>query len=188
MDFSHRAAGKTLDNPIELDERHPQIIGEHSSERRLAGAAKSDQRDAPIPRRIDRAGPEQLGKRLPRLLQPLFITTLEQLPDQQPFGRSDGFLPHEFGDRAIQRLRQLSKDQDRCIPDAGFQVGEMSFRDSGFLRQHLAGHAAAGAQRPDSFAQHAEKRIAYDVERGGSLIHVLSASPENALLRLLHLS
>jgi len=49
MNFGHAASGNTLDFAIQLDKGHAELIGEQLSERGLAGAAQSDQRDARAP-------------------------------------------------------------------------------------------------------------------------------------------
>ena len=108
-------------------------------ERRLAGAAQADQRDARAALRalpwsppVPSSSPSATRARRSVGL----VALLEQFADQQPFGRRRGDVAEQFGQRALQRLRHLQQDQDRGVADAVFQVGEMALG-------HVGGDASA---------------------------------------------
>ena len=96
------------------------------------------------------------------------------------------FLAGEFRNRAIQRLRKLPEDQDRCVADPGFQVSEMPFRHTGLSGQHLARHATARAQCSNALTQNAEEWIANSIRRGGSLMHICRQFSVRLHYRALH--
>ena len=117
--------------------RDAQRLGEPAAQRRLAGAAQADQRDAPPRRRPAAASPNKRHQRVPRRLQLVFRAAVEQVVDQQSLGRIVRGIADDVRERAVQRGRHLPQHQDRRIAHAGFEIGEMPF-----------GHAGAGAPAP----------------------------------------
>ena len=93
-----------LDQPVELDERPAQMLRQHAPERRLAGAAQADQRDAP--RAIGAARPRQarldvLGERRQFALRHL----RQQIEDGAERGGARAGFRQQRGTGQIERLR-----------------------------------------------------------------------------------
>ena len=64
--FAEWRAGFALDLAVEFDERRTKPLRRKRAERRFAGAAQADERDAPTPFAVDRAT-KGAGENLPRL-------------------------------------------------------------------------------------------------------------------------
>ncbi len=160
MNLRRRTAGELLDHARELDERHLALLRQHPSKGRLARPAQADQRDPVLAMRVTWRLREHLRKRHAGALQRCLVTSLQQFADQQPFGGSGGFVADHFGQRAVQRRRDLPQHQHRRIPHTGFQIGQMTLRQAGFSRQRLARHAAARTQQAHALAHRRQKRIA----------------------------
>ena len=87
---------------FELDERDVEVVGEHAAERRLAGAAQADQRDAAGARRVRRAARRTVRRALPRArCSDASSRPRSSCADRAPFGRRRRFLADQFGDRAV---------------------------------------------------------------------------------------
>ncbi len=115
-----------------------EVVGEHPSQRRLARAAQSDERDARTALRPRRAGAEQFDQCAPRILERRLVAAGKQLPNLVPRGRARRLLADQFGDRAAERFRELPQQQDRRVALARFQVREMAYRHAGRVRKRLA--------------------------------------------------
>ncbi len=157
MDLGDAAAGDAGDLAVQFDEGAPERVGEHPSERGLAGAAQADQGDAlhAIDRIAVRA--EQSGQMQSRAPQVGFVTAIEHVADQQPFGRRRGDIPQKRGQRTLERQRDLLQDEDGCVARARFEIGEMSLGDPSAHGERPAGQPAAGADRPDALGEDAEE-------------------------------
>ena len=157
-----RAAGHLLDLAGELDERKIEILRQHAAERRLARAAQPDEGDA---RRTGAGfapsgvGSEQFADGDPDAAQRRFVAILQHVPQEEPLGRQRGDVAQKLGEGAMERARDLQQDQDRGVADSVLEIGEMTLGDVRRLRQRLAGHAAARAQRPHPFAERDQERV-----------------------------
>ena len=131
MDLGEAAAGDRFDAAVQLDERHLPALGEQAAEGALAGAAQADQRDPLAPRRLVRRRAEQRRQRGPRLHQLGLGAAVQDLADHQPLGRARGLVADQLGERAVERLRELAQELDRCVADAHLDVGEVALGDVG---------------------------------------------------------
>src|SRR6185312_328254 len=79
-------AGLALDLAVEFDEGHVEALGERVAERRFAGAAQPDERDAVAPLARHR-GAEGIGEEAARLRQVLLRKTAQRLDEEREFHR-----------------------------------------------------------------------------------------------------
>ena len=146
-----------LDDAVELDERPAEMLRQHAPERRLAGAAQADQRDAPRPvgaggarnARLDQLGEfrqfafrhlrerDRAWRRAPRCRAPLAGSSAAA-------GRSSAC--------AMARMHAR-----RRIAGAAFDLRQIALGGFGRLRQLPARHAALGAMPPHLAADRGEE-------------------------------
>ena len=136
-------AGLALDLAVELDERAAAVLRERRAERRLAGAAQADERDALLARRFFVA--EVAHQAEHDVLEPMLGQALEEAADQPLL---DGALAavEQLGHGNAERARDAAQQQDRRVAFAGLELGEVALRHVRVLRQDLARHAAALAR------------------------------------------
>ena len=133
-----------LDDAIELDEGPAEMLREHPPERRLAGAAQPDQRNAPGA--IGAAGKrdprfDQLGQ----LRQFAFRHLRQQIEDAAQRRRARAGLGQQGRSRKIERLRNGAQHARRWIAGPAFDLRQISFGGFRGLRQLPPRHAALGA-------------------------------------------
>ena len=150
QDLVHAGAGLALDLPVQLDERHAAPGGELGPERRLAGAAQTDQGDALLaPLAVAQAeagGQQRMGLLELGVVQPpqqilhagqrRARRVLQQLEDGDVQGPGGGF----------QRV-------DRHVALAAFHVGQEALGQVGIGGQLLARHAPPRPPRAHPRAQ-----------------------------------
>ena len=78
---------------------------------------------------------DELGGREARPAQRRLVAVREHLAQHQPFRRLGGDVAQNLGQRALQRLRHLQKNQDRGIADAIFEIGQVTLGHAGGARQ-----------------------------------------------------
>ena len=133
-----------LDPAVEFDERPIEMLRQHSAERRLAGAAQTDQRDALAAIRTA-AHAHARGKLLGQGRQFLFRHLRQQIEDRAKLRGAGAGLRQQRRSGKIERLRDSAQHADRRIAGATFDLRQISFRSLGGLRQLPARHAALGA-------------------------------------------
>ncbi|MCY1371865.1 hypothetical protein D9M69_590330 [compost metagenome] len=155
MDLQDAASRHAFDLAVQLHEGIAQVVRQHLAQRRLAGAAQADQRHAlgAVGPLRARAHTEQLRQRLARALQIGLRPAAEQFPDQQPIRRFRGDVADQFGQRAVERLRDLQQHKDRRVAHPMLEIGQVALRHARHLRQALAGHPAYGPQAAHPLAQ-----------------------------------
>ena len=134
-----------LDQPVELDERAAELLGELPAERRLAGAAQADQRESA----------SAVGRGSVR------GTALDLLRDRGKLGRRKTpehieNVSHrrgvpvrarqQLGDRNVEGLRDGLQDDHRRVALPALDLREIALGRAGFLGQLPTGHAALGAR------------------------------------------
>ncbi len=156
VDLGEPVAGDAFDLAIEFDERHAASLREHRAERRLAGAAQADQRDALLARLGSRAVAEQVRERDARAPQRGVVAAVQQVADQQPFGRCRcrRRAVRPAGTRARPRPA-AARGSTRCRRRArGSRDGAPTRRRD---RQRPSRHALARAQRAHPLAERDEE-------------------------------
>ena len=137
-----------LDQPVELDERPAEMLRQHAPERRLAGAAQTDQRDAPRRGRRCSAAPAapRCLWRAPAIRSPALA------PSRSRMAPSAAVRAPASGSSAahgqFERLRDGAQHADRRIAGAAFDLRQIALRRLRGLRQLPARHAALGAVAP----------------------------------------
>ena len=136
-----------LDQPVELDERPAEMLRQHPAERRLAGAAQADQRDAP--RAVGAARPRHAGLDLLGERRQFALRHLRQQIENGAERRgARARFRQQRGTRQIERLRDGAQHADRRIADAAFDLRQIALGGLRGLRQLPARHAALGAIAP----------------------------------------
>ena len=137
-----------LDQPVELDERPAQMLRQHAAERRLAGAAQADQRDAP--RAVGAARPRQAGLDIFGKRRQFTLRHLRQQIEDgaERRGARAGFR-QQRGTGQVERLRDGAQHADGRIADAAFDLRQVALGSLRGLRQLPPRHAALGAVAPD---------------------------------------
>ena len=143
----HRGAVVLLDHAVELDEGHAELFGQHPAERRLAGAAQADERDAPRPvggatRR--NAAFDQFGKRSQfgrRHAQ-------QEVEDAVELRRGRAAARQQFEHGHVERLGDPPEHDGGGIALPALDLREVALRGAGILRQLPPRHAALGARKP----------------------------------------
>ena len=136
-----------LDDAVELDERPAEMLRQHASERRLAGAAQADQRDTPRPVGAGGARNTRLDQ-LGELRQLAFRHLRDKIEHGVERRGTRAGRRQQRGGRQIERLRDGADDARRRIAGAAFDLRQIALGGFGRLRQLPARHAALGAMPP----------------------------------------
>jgi hypothetical protein len=143
---------------IELDEGPAESARGDAPERRLAGAAQADQRDAADRGRclsgwrIRRFSAQRRNSGLDRI----GLGSLQQFAQQGPL-TGQGLVAYQVFDRCAGRARHASQQDDRKIALAAFKLGEIALGDARSDGQRLARHAAKRAHLAHPLAKLAEE-------------------------------
>jgi hypothetical protein len=124
-----RRAVLALDHLVDLDEREAELLGEARAERRLAGAAQPDQRDAACA--VHRSSARRLAR-----------------PSRR----------HQVDRIEIERARDRIEHQHARIGFAQFDLRQVTLRCLALLRQCLARHGALGTLVAQARADVAQQR------------------------------
>ena len=144
-----------LDHLVDLDEGRAEPLRQRGAEGRFAGAAQSDQSDAPVPRRAVRYRKMRIEQGM-GLAEPSFRQAPQQLDDRPQSGRHLGLSGDEPGKRQVQRVTNPAQQFDRNIALAGFQLREIALRKTGIAGEGLSRHAPASPLLADPFAETAQ--------------------------------
>jgi benzoate-CoA ligase len=125
----------------------------------LPAPRRPDQRDAPAARRIGAVGAEQLRDRDARAAQVGVALAAQRLAQHQPLGRAGRDVADQLGEVAVERAGDLLQDQDRCVADAVFEVGQVPLGHARGLGDRLAGEATTRPQEPDALAEGEQKGV-----------------------------
>ena len=134
----------------------PEMLRQHAPQRRLAGAAQPDERDAPRP--VGAAAQRDARFDLLRQRRQLLLRHLgEQIQDGAALGGARALLRQQRGRGKIERLRDGAQHADRRIAGAAFDLRQIPLRRLGRRRQLPARHAALGPVLPHFAPDRGEK-------------------------------
>ena len=133
-------------------------LGKTPSQRRLAGPAQPDERDAPRAVGGDMPGGvtfDQLGQR-----GQLRGRHAGKHVEHMRHGRGTAIgARQEIDDRHVERLRNRLEDDHRRIALPAFDLREIALGRAGLLRQLTPRHAALGAGQPHQPADGGDERV-----------------------------
>ena len=157
MQIGNAGAVIVLDAPVELDEGPAEVPGEHAPERRLAGAAQADKRDAAAA--VGAGGARQARFDVPNERRQFTRRNLrQQIGDAVERRRARRGLGQERGGGKIERLRDRPQHAHRRIAGAALDLRQISLGGERSLRQLPARHPALGAMAPHLAPDRGEKR------------------------------
>ena len=149
-------AALPLDLAVELDEGHREALRQRATQRRLARAPQTHQRD-PLRPHLTRKTREAREHEVARGREIRRRQAVEELREQHGVGGTLRLLVDELGQGYADRPRHPAQQHDRNIAPAGFELRQIAFRHVRVARKQLAREAAAVAHRAHAFADTAEK-------------------------------
>src|ERR1700732_2925983 len=151
-----------FDFAIKLDERNVELLAKPGTERRLACATKSDQRDTHSTHffLVTEVAHQPEGN----VFEAVRGDTFEETLNQALFDRLFRFRRKQFDKGNVQSGGDAPEQDDGDVSFSRLELREMALGNVRFVRDHLAAHAAAIANFPHARAQK-KKEIAF---RSGS--------------------